>query len=131
MNRFLLLSVAVVGLSGCVTQEQVDKVFASQRPPTAAEKAAIVNGARDYLVDPYSVRDAEISNVVTLGTTGLEAVCVKANSKNRMGGYTGRSAVSVRLSKGRPVSTLEDAPACSDPRMHYQRFPELENLKNV
>lgn len=130
MKRLLVVTIAMA-LSGCVTQEQVDKVYASQRPVTAAEKAAIVNGARDYLVDPYSVRDAEISNVVMLGNTGLEAVCVKANAKNLMGGYTGRAATSVRLSKGKPVSALENASACSDPRLRYQRFPELENLKNI
>lgn len=105
--------------------------MASQRPPSAAEKAAIVSAARDYFVDPYSIRDAEISNVVRLNDQGLEAVCVKANAKNRMGGYTGRTATSVRLLKGKPMSTLENAPACAMPQMRYRPFPELENLKNV
>lgn len=131
MKRLLLVAVAGASLSACVTQEQMNKIYASQRPATAAEKAAIVSAARDYLVDPYSVRDAEISDVVTLADTGLEAVCVKANAKNRMGGYTGRSATSVRLLKGKPVSTLENAPSCVMPQMRYRPFPELENLKNL
>ncbi|MFK4256443.1 hypothetical protein [Agrobacterium tumefaciens] len=128
-----LISVAVVGmvLAGCVTQEQMNKVFASQRPITAGEKAAIVSAARDYFVDPYSVRDAEISDVVKLNDQGLEAVCVKANSKNRMGGYVGRTATSVRLLNGKPVDTLENAPSCVAPQMRYRPFPELENLKNL
>jgi hypothetical protein len=125
------LFIIVALLSGCVTQEQVDKVFASQRPVSAAEKAAIVSAARDYFVDPYSIRDAEISNVVRLNDQGLEAVCVKANAKNRMGGYTGRSATSVRLVNGKPVSTLDNAPACVSPQLKYTRFPELENLKSI
>ncbi|WP_322883103.1 hypothetical protein U8C37_06680 [Sinorhizobium medicae] len=131
MKSKLLIFAAALALSGCVTQEQFDKVMASQRPPSAAEKAAIVSAARDYFVDPYSIRDAEISNVVRLNDQGLEAVCVKANAKNRMGGYTGRTATSVRLLKGKPMSTLENAPACAMPQMRYRPFPELENLKNV
>jgi hypothetical protein len=131
MKTKLLMFAAALALSGCVTQEQFDKVMATQRPPSAAERAAIVSAARDYFVDPYSIRDAEISSVVRLNDQGLEAVCVKANAKNRMGGYTGRTATSVRLLKGKPMSTLENAPACAMPQMRYQRFPELENLSNI
>ncbi|MDX8521127.1 hypothetical protein [Mesorhizobium dulcispinae] len=130
MKRLTVLS-AALALAGCVTQEQVDKVVATQRPATTAEKSAIVSAARDYFVDPYSVRDAEISNVVRLNDQGLEAVCVKANAKNRMGGYTGRQATSVRLLNGKPVGTLENAPACYLPQMRFERFPELEALKNL
>lgn len=130
-NKLLILTVAGLAMTGCVTQEQFDKVMASQRPPSAAEKAAIVKAARDYFIDPYSIRDSEISSVVRLNDQGLEAVCVKANAKNRLGGYTGRTATSVRLLKGRPVSTLENAPACAMPQMRYQPFPELENLRNI
>jgi len=129
LRPHLILVVAL--LSGCVTQEQVDKVFASQRPVTASEKAAIVSAARDHFIDPYSIRDAEISNVVRLNDQGLEAVCVKANARNRMGGYTGRSATSVRLLNGKPVNTLDNAPACVNPKLRYQRFPELESLKSI
>jgi hypothetical protein len=131
MIKKTMIAVAGLVLSGCVTQEQVDKVMASQRSPTAAEKAAIVNASRDYFFDPYSIRDAEISDVVRLNDQGLEAVCVKANAKNRMGAYTGRTATSVRLIKGKPTSTLENAPACSMPQMRYRPFPELENLKSI
>lgn len=131
MKNQLLIFAAALAMSGCVTQEQFDKVMATQRPPSAAEKAAIVNAARDYFVDPYSIRDAEISNVVQLNDQGLEAVCVKANAKNRMGAYAGRTATSVRLVKGKPMSTLENAPACAMPQMRYQRFRELENLSNI
>ncbi len=131
MKKIAAVICVGLSLSACVTQEQVKKVMDSQRPVTASEKAAIVNKARDYFFDPYSIRDAEISNVVTLGDTGLEAVCVKANAKNRLGAYAGRSATSVRLKDGKPVSALENAPACASPDLRYQRFPELENLKNI
>lgn len=105
--------------------------MATQRPPTASEKAAIVNAARDYLIDPHSVRDAEISNALTLNDKGLVAMCVKANAKNPMGGYSGRKVVSVRLLNGKPVGTIENAPGCFMPVLKYERFTELENLKNI
>ena len=131
MKRLLLIAGVSAGLSGCVTQEQMDAVYASQRPPTEAEKAVIVNAARDQYFDPYSIRDAEISGVVRLNDQGLEAVCVKANAKNRMGAYTGRTATSMRLMNGKLVGMLENAPACASPQMQYRPFAELENLKNI
>jgi len=91
-----------------------------------------VSAARDYLVDPYSVRDAEISHVVDASKDGkIQAVCVKFNSKNRMGGYVGRSALSVRVVNDKPVSAVQDPPGCYLPGMKYRPFPELENLKNI
>lgn len=128
--KWLTVGLVALAVSGCVTREQVDGVLASQRPPTASEKAAIVNAARDVLFDPYSVRDAEISNVVSLGN-GAEAVCVKLNSKNRVGGYTGRTANFVRLYNGRPVSLQEKAPFCLEPSLDYRKFSELEAMKNL
>lgn len=130
-NKLLRLAAAGLALSGCVTQEQVDKVMASQRAPSAAIKQAIVKDARDYLVDPYSVRDAEISSVMDTPDGKLQFVCVKANAKNRMGGYTGRSTISVRLVGSRPVSTNPNATACGMPLLRWYPFPELENLRNI
>ena len=131
MKKALFLVVASIGLAGCVSQQQVDDVLASQRPVTTSEKTAIVNAARDVLYDAYSVRDAEISNAVPIGNGDLVAVCVKANSKNQMGGYVGRKTLSIRIVKGKAVSTLENALICVSPKMQYRHFPELENLRNL
>ncbi|MBB4067156.1 hypothetical protein [Gellertiella hungarica] len=131
MFRKIVVFGCAVVLTGCVTQEQIKKINASARPATASEKALIVSAARDYLIDPYSVRDAEISDVRTLLDTGYLAVCVKANSKNRMGGYTGRTATSVRFKDGKIVGALQDAPGCYMPEVKYYSFPELEALRNL
>jgi hypothetical protein len=117
-------------LSSCVSQQKVDDVMASQRPPSTAIKRAIVHDARDYLVDPYSVRDAEISSVMDVPGGKLQFVCVKANAKNRMGGYTGRTAISVRLVGSTPVSTNPTATMCGAPLLRWYPFPELEALRN-
>lgn len=132
MKKYVIVATCVAMLSGCVTAEEVKRVEASQRPPSGALRAAIVREARDYLVDPYSVRDAEISSLVdATADKKTQAVCVKFNSKNRMGGYVGRSAWSVRVQNDKPTMAVQNAPGCLLPGMKYFPFPELENLKNL
>ena len=131
MKTIILSLTVAIGLTGCVTQEQVDSVLATQRPPSAPVRQAIVKAARDYLIDPYSVRDAEISALMDAPGGKLQFVCVKANAKNRMGAYTGRSTLSVRLVGVTPVSTNENAAACMAPLLKWYPFPELENLKTI
>lgn len=132
MRKSILLVVLSAALAGCVSQQEVDRVMASQRPPSAAIKAGIVHDARDYLLDPYSVRDAEISSVMDGTADGkIQFVCVKANARNAMGGYTGRQTISVRLVGARPVSTNPNALACGMPLLRWYPFKELENLKNT
>ncbi|MGF6172454.1 hypothetical protein [Ensifer sp. 4252] len=131
-NKLLILAIGGLALSGCVSQEQVDRVMASQREPSAAIKQSIVKGARDYLIDQYSVRDAEISSVTDATPNGkIQLVCVRANTKNATGDYTGRSTISVRLIGSRAVSANPNASACGMPLLQWYPFPELENLKNV
>lgn len=116
---------AALALAGCVSAPE--EMFAYQTPPSAALKAQIVSAAKDYLFDPFSVRDAEISSVMPLDKKrGLSVVCVKANARNQMGGYTGRQATSVRLMNGRIVNAIPNAPGCNDQRIDYHPFPELE-----
>lgn len=128
MRNYIFAIAACVGLSSCVTAEQQQQVFSSQVPPSPAVKASVVKHVRETFFDPYSIRDAQISDVVTLLDTGLDAVCIKANGKNRFGAYVGLTATSVRLKDGVAVSSWQNAPSCSDPRMHYRPFPELEAL---
>ncbi|MHA6642296.1 hypothetical protein [Mesorhizobium sp. A623] len=127
----LILVAAALTLTGCVSQQQVSDVMASQRPPSNAIRKEIANSARDYLIDPYSVRDAEISSVMDAPGGKLQFVCVKANAKNAMGGYTGRTALSIRLVGSRPVSTNPSAAACSMPLLRWYPFGELERLKSL
>lgn len=131
-NKLLMLAVAGLFLPGCVSSQEIARVEASQRAPSTALRSAIVSAARDQLVDPYSIRDAEISSVVDASPDKkVQAVCVKFNSKNRMGGYVGRSAWSVRVVNDKPVGVRQDAPGCYLEGMKYHPFPELENLKNL
>lgn len=126
--RIAIIIAASTLLASCVSSEQMQQVFSSQTPPTSEEKTAAVKYIKETFYDPYSVRDASISNVVTLANTGMRAACVRFNAKNRMGGYVGMTATSLRFRGGQVVSALQDAPSCLDERLRYQSFPELENL---
>lgn len=132
IQKILAASVIGVGLAGCVaTTEVMDKLMASQEPPSPAIRKAIVNAARDYLADPYSIRDVEISSVMTTPNPGLQAVCVKFNAKNAVGGYTGRTATAVQLQNGQPIGANQGAPGCSEPRLKYYPFPESDVLRKL
>lgn len=126
--QLMAAALACALLSSCVTAEQAAQIYSSQTPASPTIRAAIVEYVRNTFFDPYSIRDAEISHQVKLGSTGFEAVCFKANAKNRMGGYIGRKAVSVRIKDGKVHSWVEDAPGCMDERLKYEPFPQLENL---
>lgn len=131
MKRIIFVIVATVGVAGCQTQGELQDAINDAKPASATIKAAIVKDARDYLVDPYSVRDAEISYLQFNKHSGLHWLCVKANAKNRMGGYTGRQAVEVWVRSGQLAGNLPNSPACNNPSMKWQAFPELEALRSL
>ncbi|RVG25055.1 hypothetical protein [Sinorhizobium meliloti] len=128
MIRKLTIAAVVLALSGCQTAQEM---FAHQKPVTADMKAQIVAGARDVLKDPYSIRDAEISYSVPAQGGGT-FVCVKANAKNGMGGYTGRKGWLIPFNKaGRIMNAFEGHPFCNYTEIKYQPFPEIYKLRNI
>lgn len=126
--RIALLAIITLYLSGCVSTETQLKIIHSQRTPSPAIKSAVIDYVRTTFFDPYSLRDAQISNVVTLPGTGLDAVCLRFNAKNSMGAYTGLKNHSLRLQGEAVVSSLADAPGCANDQMKYTSFPQLEAL---
>ncbi len=122
-------------LAGCTTPEQKAAVYAGQEPPTADERAMVLRTLKAELHDPYSVRDARISDMLfpsrTLsGTKTSRSVCVSFNAKNRYGAYTGVSKMYLRYSAENhwlgPVIDDVSQSICGDSRLHYNAFPELE-----
>lgn len=132
-NKLLMLAVAGLALSGCQSSAfgvKTKEVLAGQRSATTAEVNGVVEAMRQHLYDPYSVRDAEISNVVNLH--GTPTLCVKANSKNRMGGYVGRQTVMVYMHNNSPFAVNTDVFAQSGcNQLKYRRFTEVERLKSL
>ncbi len=94
-------------------------------------RALIAAYYRDALKDPYSVRDAGISaprqEFAGLFNGGVrDAVCVKMNSKNSFGAYTGvRRSVAI-FNGGRLAAVGENEFACRGD-VEFLPFPELES----
>lgn len=127
MIRKLTFAAVTMVLSGCMT---VPERFAAQRPPTAAEKQSIVDGARNVLRDPYSIRDVEISNYIPVDEHSGH-ICVLANAKNGYGAYTGRTGTLVAMQNGKAVNAWEGHPMCGMAQMQYRPFPEIYRLRNM
>jgi hypothetical protein len=124
-------------LAACAVREGNLKIFDSQRAASASERAAIVADIKGNYFDPYSIRDAQISSAVE--GTGLDGsksppmICVDDNAKNRMGGYTGKSATVYYFNGAgqitRSVNSRDDMfvdSFCKDSRLQYTPFSEIE-----
>jgi hypothetical protein len=131
MKKFMVIAFVGAIAASCQTATP-QSVADTQRPPSKALRVTIVKAARDFVLDPYSIRDAEISNVVVFNPKAqIEAVCVKANAKNAFGGYTGRQATSVSLRNDIILGATAGDARCLDSRLGYHPFRELENLKKL
>ncbi|MCB1476598.1 MAG: hypothetical protein H6883_07065 [Rhodobiaceae bacterium] len=138
--RKALSGVAItLALAGCNASTSETTTPAS--PPPANYKAAVVNYVKTTFFDPYSIRDASISQPVYRqgiydGTNIVAyrgwAVCLRANAKNRMGAYTGLN-YSLLLFKGDVVELSLSGPTtqpqvnnhCKD--VPLEPFPEIES----
>lgn len=130
MKKIFLMSVVAFVLSNCAPQVDYSGPIANAVPPSASIKSQIVRDARDLLLNPYEIRDAEISNVATFAD-GTQGVCVKANVQNAFGGYTGRQSMAINIRNGILVGNTMNSPLCARPDVTYRPFPELEALKNL
>lgn len=128
------LTVALMALlvSGCTTVDspEFQERLASAVPPSHSVKSQIIRDARDFLFDPYSIRDAEITNVAT-DMAGVQWLCVKANAKNALGGYSGRSTILIYVKDDRLTGHAMQHPFCQLQNLKWSPFKELENLKNI
>jgi hypothetical protein len=135
MKQLIALSVVML-TSGCAVREANLHIFDNQRPATAAERAAILTDIKSTYLDPYSIRDAAISNAApSMGLDGEITlnICVAANAKNGYGAYAGRQKTLYYLtSTARLARTNQDTFAqifCDDQRLHYEPFAEAEQLR--
>jgi len=123
-------------VSACASQAPQSTSPASSPQPPANYREIVAAGVRETFVDPYSIRDAEIAapkmamgpSLNSDGFTTPWVVCVRANAKNRMGGYTGREVTAFAVNGGKVVNSWDEAhysrAVCSD--VYFQPFPEIE-----
>ena len=104
---------------------------APSEPLPTNYRQMIVEKAKEAYFDPYSIRDASISQPLAgVSLAGaIQTVCVKANANNRFGAYTGIKASTFVFKGGVITAAMEDPGGyqCegSSPA-RYTPFPELE-----
>jgi hypothetical protein len=91
-------------------------------------KVLVAGLYRRLLKDPYSVRDAEISAPMNIADENRPGwtICVRANTKNGFGGYTGVKNVGLTIKDNDVVASFvaEEWRVCQD-ATGYVPFPEL------
>lgn len=135
MNKLLLAFACAIAMTGTAAAGNKE-VAATQRPATKAEIAGVLEGMRNFLHDPYSVRDVEISGVMTATTAFKQKslmVCVRGNAKNAYGAYTGRQTYLVYLTpEGRTFGVNQDIFAMGLCNLAVWRpFTEVKRLQQL
>lgn len=133
VNIALVMCVMVM-LNGCATP-----TASESGPYPTAYRAIAKNYVRQTFFDPYSIRDAEISQpkpgqMAIPGIIKVETgwiVCVRANAKNRMGAYTGIRDTVMVIRDGQVLGSLSDQPTHYDIRTNcrdikYEPFSEIQ-----
>ncbi|UXU74757.1 MULTISPECIES: hypothetical protein [unclassified Paracoccus (in: a-proteobacteria)] len=128
MKPLLLLAAATLLLGACAEGDRYAEIIARSTPPSPQLRAELAKGAQMLAYDPASIRNAEISNVASFDD-GLQGVCVRADSKNVKGVYTGVHNIGIPLRDGKPVGGTLDHPICNRSDVPWQKFPELEQLR--
>jgi hypothetical protein len=121
---------AVFVLAACVTQgEKLDSQAVSSVPHVPENYRQVVIGeVKKSFYDPYSVRDASISKPIDASrvTGPIQTVCVKANAKNRMGGYVGLRETAFDFRENVVIAARQTGAKASCAAAVYEPFPEIE-----
>jgi hypothetical protein len=127
--RKTFLALVSVALVACVSVEQGADIVATSTLPSQSDRAVISDYVRNTYKDPYSIRDAEISNAMIIH--GKRWLCLYLNAKNSHGEYTGRKIAGVNIVGGNVVGYWRDHADCekaASSGLRFHPFPELEKL---
>ncbi|MEX2552592.1 MAG: hypothetical protein WD627_06290 [Actinomycetota bacterium] len=132
MKQLLAFAALLPLLLGCSSVNEA--VVGNPTEPAPVDYRSIaLAGLKTTLFDPYSVRDAQISQPQWLGSWNLGegngwVVCFRGNAKNRMGAYTGIKDTAILIRGNKVLATNSDLP----PNSYYcgsavfGPFPEIE-----
>lgn len=75
--------------------------------------------------DPYSIRSVSVSTPIE-GHIFFQRgwiTCLKANAKNRMGGYTGLQSTAYLIHQGEVINVQENSDLCEESQVIYYPWP--------
>lgn len=114
------LLIVALSLCGCSapTPQEIGSYPANYR-------ATIKAYMNQTYVDPPSIRDVSISSPVEARELFMSGwlVCVQANAKNRMGGYTGLTTTAYWINRGVVTDEHENDDLCD--RVPLAPWPEM------
>lgn len=143
MNKKSLVILLIL-LTGCATTPTSIKTHG---PYPENYKSILKNNILRSFIDPYTLRNVSISTPVQASRGGWFnnepegwLVCVEANGKNRMGGYTGIQVSAFIVNNGMIVGSGDSKTTkgikyqldCDLMRLENKNFdawPEMENLE--
>jgi hypothetical protein len=123
-------------LAGCLDPQTVPSGQVNAAPPVNYRQT-VAEYVRTAWVDPYSIRDAAISQPfpIRYGLMGQDTVwfvCVRDNARNRLGGYTGLTETPIAFTgnaidrnRSDIVRTEMGGRTMCKPAV-YEPFPEIE-----
>lgn len=104
---------------------------AHAEPATRADKAQVLNWARNFFADPYALRSTQISDRTVV--KGVPVLCVMFNAKNAYGAYTGIDDMPFEITPNglKIVETNYkfDTATCRQPQITWHPFPELSAIR--
>ena len=121
MKTLIAIS-GILAIAGCMTVGPVE----IGPYPTNYRNIVKAHIERSFF-DPYSLRNVSIAGPLK-GPLGW-IVCLEANAKNRMGGYTGLQRTSFVINSGKVVDTLTLKSPLLCQGMAFTRWPEMERLQ--
>lgn len=122
MNKLITTAICLV-LLGCASSGSAP----SAPPSIPTVKEWILQSKSRIFIDPDSARDGMIGQPY-VSFTGLVGVCIGANSRNRLGGFTGYRYSVLKFSQSGQFALAQepniyDASSCQEAAM--TPFPEI------
>lgn len=130
ITRIGLFAAAMMVLAGCGANDYLGKPKEPEPNIVPVNyRQEIVDTLRQTLEDITNVRDAYVSEpaLVPVGRDQRYAVCVRANSRNSVGQYTGSKDRIGYFFAGR-LNQLVEATKEQCGNAAYKPFPELEKI---
>lgn len=126
-GKFFAIVIWGLSVSGCVSAPPSGSAVYGIYP--ISYKKMIQDHMRQYLLDPYSLRDVSISEPREWHVNWQSGwqVCVRMNAKNGYGAYTGVKSKPYLIKDGEflmNVSESQYEKACRDAK--FEPWPEME-----